>query len=188
MDADRLENRSMKTTASILTVLAMLLSARAAEPPAKPEVPEEPSSATFALHPIGRVEVGDDQTAVVIDTKFAGGLLQLDRYSHVWVIWWFDRNDNAEDRSVLRVRPRGNRDNPRTGVFACRSPFRPNLVALSLCRIRAIDGNRVVVEGLDAFDGTPVIDLKPYVPPIDAPAEGEEVRQAGWRARGKDDE
>jgi tRNA-Thr(GGU) m(6)t(6)A37 methyltransferase TsaA len=83
------------------------------------------------------------------------------------VIWWFDRNDNPEKRAVLRVHPRGDPKNPLTGVFATRSPARPNLIALTLCRIRSIRGNTVFVESIDAFDNTPVLDLKPYIPGSD---------------------
>ena len=136
------------------------------------------------LRPIGRVEKSDGKTEVVIDDRFTAGLRHLDRYSHVWVIYWLDRNDNPGDRAVLEVIPRGNRDNPVAGVFACRSQYRPNLVALSLCRIKRIQGNRVVIESIDAFDDSPVIDLKPYVPAIDS---ADKVRTANWKPPESDD-
>ena len=87
----------------------------------------------------------------------------------MWVLYWFDRNDTPSKRAVLQVHPRGNRRNPLTGVFATRSPVRPNLIALSLCRIVAIEKTVVQVEKIDAFDNTPILDLKPYIPQIDAP-------------------
>jgi len=141
---------------------------------------QETNPATFTLHPVGKVEKKGGKAAVVVAPEFADALLQLDRYSHVWVFYWFDRNDTPEKRAVLRVHPRGNRENPLTGVFACRSPFRPNLLALSLCKIRSVEGNRVELEDIDAFDGTPVLDLKPYVPGLDR---AENAKAARWRAR-----
>ena len=71
--------------------------------------------------------------------------------------------------------------NPLTGVFACRAPVRPNLIALSVCKILSVRGNVVTLDDLDAFDGTPVLDLKPFIPP-DSPREG--VRVPDW-AKGK---
>lgn len=86
----------------------------------------------------------------------------------MWVLWWFDRNDTVEKRSILQVHPCGNPENPLTGVFACRSPFRPNLIALSLCRILSVENNVVELEKIDAFDETPILDIKPYIPGYDS--------------------
>jgi len=61
-------------------------------------------------------------------------------------------------------------------VFATRAPVRPNLIGLTLCRIRSVSGNTVIVEGLDAFDCTPVLDLKPFAPGIDLPS----VKTPDW--------
>ncbi len=136
---------------------------------------------SFSLRPIGRVEIAKDKAALRIFEPYVEGLLGLEAWSHVQVFYWFDRNDTPEKRRILRVHPRGNRENPLTGVFACRSPFRPNLIALSLCRILAVEGAVVRVEGIDAFDGTPVLDLKPFTP-ADAPAG--DVRVPDWARRG----
>jgi len=138
-----------------------------------------PNPETFTLHPVGKVEKKGDKAAVVVAPEFADALLGLDRYSHVWVIYWFDRNDTPEKRSVLQVHPRGNPENPLTGVFACRSPFRPNLIALSLCKIRSVKGRRVELESIDAFDGTPVLDLKPYIPGLDRAKNAKAARYLG---------
>jgi tRNA-Thr(GGU) m(6)t(6)A37 methyltransferase TsaA len=93
------------------------------------------------------------------------------------VIWWFDKNDTPEKRAILQVHPRGDQSNPLTGVFACRSPFRPNLIALSLCRVLAVKENVVEVEKIDAFEGTPVLDIKPYAPGQDSAAD---VKVPDW--------
>ena len=79
----------------------------------------------------------------------------------IWVLYWFDRNDTPEKRSVLQVHPRGNPDNPLRGVFATRSPLRPNLIALSQVGILGVKGNLIEIDGIDAFADTPVLDLKP---------------------------
>ena len=141
----------------------------------------DPEGPVFTLQPIGRVEVKEGRSSIRIFDRHAEGLLGLDQWSHVQVFYWFDKNDTPEKRSMLRVHPRGNRENPLTGVFACRSPFRPNLIALSLCRITAVEGPVVRVDTIDAFDGTPVLDLKPFTP-ADAPAG--DVRVPDWARRG----
>ncbi|MGQ9918266.1 MAG: TrmO family methyltransferase domain-containing protein [Bryobacteraceae bacterium] len=68
----------------------------------------------------------------------------------------------------MQVHPRGNRTNPLPGVFATRSPRRPNLIALTLCKIVSVKANVVEVEMIDAFAGTPVLDMKPFIPGYDS--------------------
>ncbi len=122
----------------------------------------EPTS--FVVSPIGRVVKQGGTSRVVIEPKYRDGLLRLEDFSHVWVIWWFDRNDTPEQRAILQVHPRRDPRNPLSGVFATRAPVRPNLIALSLCRIVSVKGGVVEIDAIDAYDGTPVIDLKPYIP------------------------
>jgi tRNA-Thr(GGU) m(6)t(6)A37 methyltransferase TsaA len=133
---------------------------------------------TFTLRPVGVVEKKKPVVRVRIFDEYREALLGLDGWSHVHVFYWFDRNDTPGNRRTLRVHPQGNRDNPLTGVFACRAPFRPNLIALSVCRIASIDGLFVNLDDIDAFDGTPVLDLKPLTPP-DAP-EADKIRVPDW--------
>jgi tRNA-Thr(GGU) m(6)t(6)A37 methyltransferase TsaA len=137
-----------------------------------PNEPKEPlASNGYSVHPIGRVRLINGKTTIVLEKKYQDGLLGLDEFSHVYVLYWFDRNESAEKRSILQVHPRGDRSNPLTGVFATRAPVRPNLIALSLCRVISINGNVIETDGIDAYDDTPVIDLKPYLPnsePTDA--------------------
>ena len=141
---------------------------------------EEQEDKSFTLHPIGRVERSEERARIVLDPKYQPGLLGLDGWSHVQVLWWFDQNDTPQRRAILQVHPRGNKENPLTGVFACRAPVRPNLIALTLCKIVSIDENVVEVEAIDAFDGTPVLDLKPYTP---APDSAADVRVPDWARR-----
>ena len=133
------------------------------------QVPDKETEKSFKLYPVGRVEKRGGEARVRIFTKFADALKGLDGFSHVYVLYWFDKNDTPGKRSILQVHPRGNRNNPLTGVFACRSPVRPNLIALSLCKIISVEGAVVNIDRIDAFDKTLVLDLKPYIPGIDAP-------------------
>ncbi len=127
----------------------------------------EPSR-EFAVHSIGWVTKAQGKTTIVLDKEYQPGLHGLDGFSHVYVLYWFDRNDNPEKRSVLQVHPRGNKQNPLTGVFATRSPARPNLIALSLCKIIEIKDNVVEIENIDALPDTPVLDLKPFIPQFES--------------------
>jgi tRNA (adenine37-N6)-methyltransferase len=122
----------------------------------------------YTVRPIGHVQTAGGRTLIVLDKKYQPGLLGLDGFSHVQVIWWFDKNDTPQKRSILQVHPRGDPKNPLTGVFATRSPVRPNLIALSLCKIVSVKDNVVEVEKIDAFEGTPVLDLKPFAPGVDS--------------------
>jgi tRNA-Thr(GGU) m(6)t(6)A37 methyltransferase TsaA len=140
------------------------------------EATAEPES-FYRLYPIGRVERKGKTVGLRIFDRYVEGLLGLEDWSHVNVLYWFDQNDTPQRRRVLRVHPRGDKQNPLTGVFACRAPVRPNLIALSLCKILSVRGNFIQVEDLDALDASPVLDLKPFVP-LDAPTQG--VRVPAW--------
>lgn len=135
----------------------------------------------FKVWPIGYVKKADDHTLIVLDKQYQPGLLGLEGFSHIMVFWWFDNNDTPEGRSVLQVHPRGNPQNPLTGVFATRSPRRPNLIALTLCKVVAIKDNVVEIDKTDAFDGTPVLDIKPFLPGYDSV---EDAKVPAW-ARSK---
>lgn len=117
-------------------------------------------SECFDVHPIGRIERKDGRTFIVLEKQYEPGLRGLEKHSYVTVVYWFDRNDTPEKRAVLQVHPRGNKQNPLTGVFATHSPFRPNLIAISKCDIVGVHENVVEIEEIDAFHGSPVLDLK----------------------------
>ncbi|MFW6170776.1 MAG: SAM-dependent methyltransferase [Planctomycetota bacterium] len=129
------------------------------------------------IRPIGHVEKTETQTFIVLEQQYKPGLLGLEGFSHVYVFWWFDENDTPKGRSVLRVYPMGDRRHPRTGVFAARSPRRPNLIALTLCKIVAVKDNKVQVKEIDAFEGTPVLDMKPVIPGYDT---AKDARVPDW--------
>ena len=100
--------------------------------------------------------------------EFAPALKGIEGFSHLWVIYWFHDNDRPESRATLQVHPRRDPANPLTGVFATRAPERPNPIGLTACRLLKVKGTDLEVEGLDARDGSPVLDIKPYIPPGDA--------------------
>jgi tRNA-Thr(GGU) m(6)t(6)A37 methyltransferase TsaA len=83
------------------------------------------------------------------------------------VLYWFHERDNENERRVLRVVPKRHQAREEVGVFASRSPSRPNPVGLCVVKLVKIEGCSLTVEGLDAFKGSPIIDIKPYLPNAD---------------------
>jgi len=135
------------------------------------------SAPAIEIKPIGRVTRQGDRVVITLRPELTPALKGLAGFSHVWVLYWFHENDRPEERAILQVHPRGNPANPLTGVFATRAPVRPNLIGLSCCRVVSINHNLLEVEGLDAREGSPVLDLKPYIPQSDCrPA----ARVPGW--------
>lgn len=129
----------------------------------------------YIVSPIGKIHKAGGTTEIEICDKYTDALLGLDEYSHMNVLYWLHENDTPERREILQVHPRGNAENPLTGVFATHSPVRPNLIALSLVRILSINGNRIRIEKIDARDGSPVLDIKSYMPGTDS-----DVRVPAW--------
>jgi len=119
---------------------------------------------SFQIFPVGIIRKQEKTVSIEIYEEYKDALLGLDQFSDIIVCFWFHRKDTPQKRNVLRVHPRGNKANPLRGVFAARSPVRPNLVDVSACKILSIDGNIIHIEKIDAFDGTPVIDIKPLHP------------------------
>lgn len=115
----------------------------------------------YTMSPVGWVRKADGRTFIEIDARYQPALLGVDRLKSLQVLWWFDRSDTPEKRAVLQVHPRGDPDNPLRGVFATRSPYRPNLIALTEVDVIAVRGNVIEIDGIDAFADTPVLDLKP---------------------------
>ena len=119
-------------------------------------------------NPVGVVKKQGQNARLEIYPEYAPALLGLQGFSHLWVFYWFHENDTPTRRRTLQVHPRRDPANPLTGVFACRAPERPNLIGFTACRIIKVEGNVVEVADLDARDGTPILDLKPYIPSGDA--------------------
>lgn len=97
---------------------------------------------------------------IVLEPQWEPGLEGIEAFSHIWVVFWLHR---SEPLSSLKVHPMRREDLPEVGVFATRSPSRPNPIALTAVRLLERRGSVLVVRGLDALDGTPVLDIKPYL-------------------------
>ena len=119
---------------------------------------------TFQIFPVGVVRKKEEATWIEIFDAYSDALLGLEGFSHIQVFFWFHENDTADRRKTLRVHPRKDKKNPLSGVFATHSPLRPNLIGLTICKIKSIKGRRIKIDDIDAFDGTPVIDIKCYIP------------------------
>ncbi len=120
------------------------------------------------MNPVGRVVKKGDPAIIEILPQYIPALDGLAGFSHIWVLFWFHGNDTPENRAILKVHPRKDPANPLTGVFATRSPMRPNLIGMTCCRLVKVEGRRLTVAGLDAWEGTPIVDIKPYIPASDA--------------------
>ncbi len=122
----------------------------------------------YTIYPIGTIEKSSEKTVLRIYDKYLEGLSKIEEFSHLICYFWFDRNDTVEGRSRLKVHPRKDPDIPLHGVFATRSPLRPNLIGMSICRIISIRDGMIEVDRTDALHDTPIIDIKPYIPKSDA--------------------
>lgn len=102
-------------------------------------------------------------TKIILDKKFEKGLIGIEDYSHVIIVYFMDK----EKECHLRHHPQGRKDIPYIGIFACRCPQRPNRIAFSTVKLISRSGNVLKVKGLDILDGTPIVDIKPYTPQYD---------------------
>lgn len=108
----------------------------------------------------------DDQaearlSEITVDAVWSDALDGIEGFSHIWVLWWIDRFE--EPPEMLHVHPEGRSEMPLVGLFATRSPHRPCPIGITAVRLLERTGCRLVVEGLDAFEGTQVLDIKPYL-------------------------
>jgi tRNA-Thr(GGU) m(6)t(6)A37 methyltransferase TsaA len=139
----------------------------------------EMKSRSLLLRPIGRVHSDikerwqaplqgrREKTAAQLEIfqQFTEAIEDVRKGDTLWVLLWFHK----ADRELLKVHPRGDLSKPLKGLFSTRSPSRPNPIALSLVDVIEVSGNWLKVRGLDALDGTPVIDIKPYLEESDRP-------------------
>ncbi|MFC1901783.1 tRNA (N6-threonylcarbamoyladenosine(37)-N6)-methyltransferase TrmO [Chloroflexota bacterium] len=117
------------------------------------------------LKQAGRRDVDNVCSEIVVDSYLSEALDNLDEFSHIIVIYWMHRSVGP---SPIKVRPKKRPELPLMGVFATRSPNRPNPLGKATVRLLQRRGNILKVKGLDAIDGTPVIDIKPYIPGYDS--------------------
>jgi tRNA (adenine37-N6)-methyltransferase len=142
---------------------------------------------TYSVRAIGRVQSdragredddwGPVESVIRLDDRFGPEVLAgLDEFSHIEVVFIFDRFDEAKVNTGAR-HPRGNEAWPKVGIFAQRASSRPNRLGVTTCELIGVDGLDVRVRGLDAIDGTPVVDIKPFVREFQPRTE---VRQPSW--------
>jgi tRNA-Thr(GGU) m(6)t(6)A37 methyltransferase TsaA len=141
------------------------------------EIPVTPIGRVYSAieDPVDDVWGGLISRIELDDTRFsADSLAGLDQFSHIEVIFVFDK---VTDVSLGARHPRGRTDWPQVGIFAQRAKNRPNRIGATVCRLVSIHGVTLAVEGLDAIDGTPVLDIKPYMSEFGPRGE---VRQPRW--------
>ncbi len=140
----------------------------------------------FVMQPVGvvrstRLEPEDDAWDAershieVLEPYGARSLMGLNEFSHCIVVFMFDKATWTEDK--ISRHPRGNKNWPEVGIFAQRAKDRPNRIGITVCEITGVEGNKVLLTGLDAIDGTPVLDIKPYMSEFDARSA---VEQPDW--------
>ena len=149
---------------------------------------EEESHKRVVLEPIGWVRNSittsqevvweETESQVVIEERFSDALEGLEEFSHVIVLFWLHRK--KQEPPPLKIRPEMTEDMPLVGVLATRAPVRPNPIGLTVVELLERQGNTLRVRGLDAYDGTPVLDIKPYLPRGDLV---EKARVAPWVKR-----
>ena len=143
----------------------------------------------MSLEPVGRVvggrtdpiddDWGDVEATIVLDERFGPDAFQgLDQFSHVEVVFLFHLVDTESVVAGAR-RPRGRADWPEVGIFAQRAKARPNRIGVTTCEVVDLSGAELRVRGLDAIDGSPVLDLKPYMAGFGPRGE---VREPEWAA------
>ena len=109
---------------------------------------------------------GEDTSSIVLNEQYISGLMGLDDFSHVIIIYHLDRAKYEKDKHLQR-RPQNRDDMPLVGIFSQRGKDRPNRIGMTSVEIVSVSDDRLVVRGLDAVDGTPVLDIKPYYPVYD---------------------
>jgi tRNA-Thr(GGU) m(6)t(6)A37 methyltransferase TsaA len=123
----------------------------------------------LAVHSIGKICSSENGTFIEVDKNYIPALQALDGFSHINVLWWFSEYDDEQSRSVLQTEQPYKGAPEVMGIFATRSPIRPNPIALTATEIIQIDLEKGIIQVtfIDANDNTPVLDIKPYTPSLD---------------------
>lgn len=114
--------------------------------------------------PYQPIDKDEGDFRIVVDTEYAGGLLDLDRFRYIYAIYHIDR---LRKNPSMIVNPSWT-PGTRVGLFASRSPLRPNPIGISIVRVKKIVDNEIFTSGMDVLDGTPLLDIKPYVKELDS--------------------
>ncbi|SHJ96243.1 SAM-dependent methyltransferase [Desulforamulus aeronauticus] len=123
----------------------------------------------FMVHPIGKVHSNENGTFIKVEEKYIPALQALEGFSHINVIWWFSDFDDEQSRSVLQTEQPYKGAPDVMGIFATRSPMRPNPIALTTSEVIHIDNEKGIIQiaFIDSNDNSPVLDIKPYTPSLD---------------------
>ena len=124
---------------------------------------------TFEVHPIGTITQEEQGTMIKLNPEYIPGLRALEGFSHIQAVWWFSDCDIPEARAILE-NPQPYKNAPEImGTFATRSPARPKPLALTTVEVLHIDHDNgtIQIPYIDANDGTPLLDIKPYTPSMD---------------------
>ncbi len=119
------------------------------------------------IQPKGALKI---QGHVLMNKQYSKGLQDLEGFSHIYLLYHF----HEASRTELLVTPF--MDTEKRGVFATRSPLRPNHIGISIVKLIGVEGNKVIVEGIDILNGTPLLDIKPYIEKFDSVKES----TSGW--------
>ena len=112
------------------------------------------------------VSWGEDVSTIVLEEEYYTGLKGLEDFSHVIIIYYLDKAEYEKEKHLQR-RPQNREDMPLVGIFSQRGKDRPNTIGMTSVQIVSVDEKSITVRGLDAIDGTPVLDIKPYYPVYD---------------------
>ncbi len=127
------------------------------------------------------VSTEGQETRIDISPEFSQALDGIEQFSHLIVLYWFHRRDGEQERETVKVVPRRHAGAPEVGVFACRSPSRPNPIGLCVVELVRVSNGSLLVKGLDAAEGSPIVDIKPYLPKSDSV---QDARVPEWALRG----
>jgi tRNA-Thr(GGU) m(6)t(6)A37 methyltransferase TsaA len=131
---------------------------------------------------VGRHDWDDVVSELVMSPELEEALSNVEEFSHIIVLFWMHKVPDLGG-IPMRVHPRRRLDLPMVGLFATRAPTRPNPLGLGVVKLLERRGNILVVEGLDAVDGTPIVDIKPYLTHRDSPRD---ARMPEWMTRPKE--
>ena len=109
---------------------------------------------------------GEDISSIVLEAEYISGMKGLEDFSHANIIYYLDKAKYEKEKHLQR-RPRNREDMPLIGIFSQRGKDRPNCIGLTSVEVISVSEDTLIVRGLDAIDGTPVLDIKPYFPVFD---------------------
>jgi tRNA (adenine37-N6)-methyltransferase len=127
--------------------------------------------------PIQPAGAPDTEGEVEVYGDYAEGLRDLDKFSHIYLIYYFHKAPRTELQVVPFM------DTEKRGVFSTRSPLRPSHIGMSIVNLISVDGNRLKIRGIDILDGTPLIDIKPFIPQFDCIQDA----KSGWMRHSVDE-